>query len=294
MKRRHLCAAGACLAVSLFAGPAAKQKNNLDTQRRKEVGSQTQQEIERLEREVAAAAALAETTKMARFFAPGFFAIDATGRELGAEEVLARRRTPGYEVKSLRHENIRVRSSGACAIVTAETALEARYQGRDVSGDYPYLRVWQKQGEEWRALVTVGFPARQKPGEADAQSKRDAEEVARLDREVGDALTRADAKRLRELVAEDFVATNPQGRTMTREEAIAVVTAPDYRPDFIVNEILDVRIFGDVALVRALGKARGRIQGQEVSAQFTYLRVWARRNGKWQAVAAQATMAPER
>jgi ketosteroid isomerase-like protein len=118
-------------------------------------------------------------------------------------------------------------------------------------------------------------------------------EVEKLEREVGEAITRRDTAALDRLLADDFIVTNPAGQVMTKKEAIAALTAPEYDLESLVNDEIKVRVFGDVALATALGTAKGRYKGQDASGQFRYLRVWVKRQGCWQAVAAQSTNVPK-
>ena len=297
MKRRTFCAASAFAAAAIAGNAGGRTAQSTAEKKGGKTGQKTkapkdEEELLLLEKKFAEAAGRGDAAAFERYLGPDFFAVDASGRELSAADVLARMRTPGYVVESLRHDNARLRASGECAVVTAQTTLQAKFQGMDVSGEYPYLRVWQRRAKGWQALMTVGFPPKAKTAaEIAAQNERETAEVTRLEREVGEAITRRDGARLRELVADDFVAVNPLGRRLTREEAIAESTSPAYEMESLSNEDIRVRVFGDIALATARGTAKGRYQGKDASAQFTYLRVWARRAGRWQAVAAQATMA---
>jgi ketosteroid isomerase-like protein len=118
-------------------------------------------------------------------------------------------------------------------------------------------------------------------------------EVAKMEREVGEAITRRDTAALDRLIADDFIATNPLGQVLTKNEAIAALNSPEYDLESLVNDEIQVRLFGDVALATALGTAKGRYRGQDASGQFRYLRVWVKRQGRWQAVAAQSTNIPK-
>lgn len=166
MKRREFCLASAFAAAAFASSAPAREaasagKGNDFMKRTSHAKEEA--ELMRLEKEFAEAAGRGDAAAFERHLAPGFFAVDASGAELPAEQVLARMRTPGYVVESLRHDNVRVRSlSGDCAIVTAQTTLRAKFQDKDVSGEYPYLRLWQRHGRRWLALVTVGFPAKPK------------------------------------------------------------------------------------------------------------------------------------
>jgi ketosteroid isomerase-like protein len=118
-------------------------------------------------------------------------------------------------------------------------------------------------------------------------------EVTRLEREVGEAISRRDVAALDRLIADDFQVTNPSGQVMSKHEAIAALASPDYELDSLSNDDIAVRVFGDVAVATAVGTARGRHRGQEASGRFRYLRAWVRRQGRWQAVAAQSTNLPQ-
>jgi ketosteroid isomerase-like protein len=73
---------------------------------------------------------------------------------------------------------------------------------------------------------------------------------------------------------------------------LAQVGAPDYQPESIVNDVLRVRVFGDVATATARGTAMGRYRGQRADMAFLYTRICVKRDGHWQAVAAHASQAP--
>jgi ketosteroid isomerase-like protein len=113
--------------------------------------------------------------------------------------------------------------------------------------------------------------------------------VARLEYEVGSALARCDGEALQRFFADDFIGINPMSIEMTKADVIAQIGSQDYEPESIVNEVLRVRVFGDVAVVTARGTARGRYKGQRADMVFLYTRIWVKRAGLWQAVAAHAS-----
>jgi ketosteroid isomerase-like protein len=121
---------------------------------------------------------------------------------------------------------------------------------------------------------------------------RDIQEVERLERSFGEAITRGIAAALDRLLADDFVGTNPLARVLDKKQTMAELGSPDYELESLMNEDIRVRLFGDVAVAKARGTAKGRYKGQDASGQFRYTRIWVKRGGQWQAVAAQATMIP--
>ena len=119
------------------------------------------------------------------------------------------------------------------------------------------------------------------------------ETVARLEREVGEALERCDGEALGRYFADDFIGINPMSVEMTKAEVLAQIGSSDYEPESIVNDVRSVRVFGNVAVVVAHGTAKGRYKGQRADMKFAYTRIWAERHGVWQAVAAHASPIPE-
>jgi len=120
------------------------------------------------------------------------------------------------------------------------------------------------------------------------------ETVARLEREVGEALTRCDVEALRLYFADDFVGINPMSVEVTKADVLAQIGSSDYEPESIVNDVRRVRVFGNVAVVVAQGTAKGRYKGQQADMVFAYTRVWVERDGVWQAIAAHASPMPDR
>jgi ketosteroid isomerase-like protein len=67
------------------------------------------------------------------------------------------------------------------------------------------------------------------------------------------------------------------------------MTAQEFELDSIRHEDIRVRVFGDCAVVHAITVVKGRFRGADAGGRYRYIRVWARRAGKWQAVAGQST-----
>ena len=53
---------------------------------------------------------------------------------------------------------------------------------------------------------------------------------------------------------------------------------------------MKIRVYGDTAVVTARTTPKGRdSKGKPITGQYRYLRVWAKRDGQWRAVAFQGT-----
>ena len=123
-----------------------------------------------------------------------------------------------------------------------------------------------------------------------AELKRDTSDHAilmQLNQEYVDAFMNADVEWYREHLTEDFEVIESDGSTLNKSEFL-LNTAKG--PDVTEYKVQDVklRIFGDVALVRATGLWTGRNGFQGLS---RYTDVYLRTGSGWKATSAQITRA---
>jgi ketosteroid isomerase-like protein len=67
------------------------------------------------------------------------------------------------------------------------------------------------------------------------------------------------------------------------------VTRDRYVVDWFTFERLEVRIYGEAALVRSRYRQRGSMDGADRNTTYLMTDVWIRRDGRWTAVARHAT-----
>jgi ketosteroid isomerase-like protein len=120
---------------------------------------------------------------------------------------------------------------------------------------------------------------------ADTMAATDLQTLEQLNRDYISSVQNSDVRRFDEILAEDFLCSNPDGSLVDRA-GFLVQTA---RPVTILNlEARDVkiRIMGDVAIIHAR-TTYTMSDGRAASGRYTD--VWARRNGRWLAVSAHVT-----
>jgi ketosteroid isomerase-like protein len=124
--------------------------------RRPEMEKETsvEQQLIRIEGQFAEAAQRHDAGVLADYLAEDFLGVDVNGQHLNKAEVLVRMASPEMEIITLRHENIRVRVYGDCAVATARTVVAGQYKGQETGGEFPYMRVWVKRQGRWQAVAT--------------------------------------------------------------------------------------------------------------------------------------------
>lgn len=119
----------------------------------------------------------------------------------------------------------------------------------------------------------------------DTAPRGDLDALLALNRDYIHSVQHGDVRRFDEILAEDFLCSNPDGSLVDKSAFRAQIARPVTIGGLTAQDV-QVRILGDVAIIHARtscttadGKARnGR-----------YTDVWARRAGKWLAVSAHVT-----
>ncbi len=129
-------------------------------------------------------------------------------------------------------------------------------------------------------LVLVGAVSLEAQAE---DSVRAAETLRR------EALLAADTVALSRMLAPDFVEISRFGTVRTRADNIRDIAAGVLHLTTIKYDSLNVRIYGDVAVLTGIADNTGTMRGFPFSGRIRYTRVFVRRDGRWQAVLMQQT-----
>lgn len=140
--------------------------------------------------------------------------------------------------------------------------------------------------KEW-IEPTVAWAQRNTVNEAE-QAVREMERVYR------DAVMQQDVATLGRILADDFIATSSRGEIREKAKEIDdIKPSPDYKMEAFNLDDMNVRIFGDTAIVTGRSTLQVAFKGQSNTSRFRYTRVYVKRNGRWQAVAQQLTRMPQ-
>ena len=136
-------------------------------------------------------------------------------------------------------------------------------------------------------LIVFAVPAIAQP-----TKKLGAEqELLKLQREWLDAYQKHDAAALERIEADDFTLTEGDGKVTTKVEDVASLRnakAPQPDDAFDVEDV-QVRLYGDTAVLIGRVIIRYRNKGQMVAEQYRYTDTYLKRRGRWQVVASQLT-----
>lgn len=137
------------------------------------------------------------------------------------------------------------------------------------------------QVTEGRTLITLPDTTSYSP---------DERAILTLERGRSAAIARSDTAWLANLYASDFHGVAGNGSRIVRADLFRIFGRDDPVSRFLIDE-LAIHSYGAVATVT--GRLRTRAATGEVTAESRYLHVYVTREGRWQLVAAQATVVPK-
>jgi ketosteroid isomerase-like protein len=128
-----------------------------------------------------------------------------------------------------------------------------------------------------------------------ATSAIDPKSIQDGEKQFQEAVLQGDVATFQRLCADDFTHTSHDGSFRTRAEWLK--GRVQGKSSYVSYDVDDrqIRIYGETAVVTGLLKASWReADGDLASGQFRFLRVWVKRDDRWQAVAFQSTRISEK
>jgi len=108
------------------------------------------------------------------------------------------------------------------------------------------------------------------------------EALRKLNEDYIRSVSASDVKRFDEILADDFLNTNPDGTLINRAQFLAQIARPMAVSGFKCEDVL-IRVMGDFAIIHARTTYK-KPDGQPGAGRYTDM--WALRGGQWLCVAA--------
>jgi ketosteroid isomerase-like protein len=116
-------------------------------------------------------------------------------------------------------------------------------------------------------------------------TRTDLDELVALNADYIQSVQHGDVRRFDEILADDFLASNPDGSLVDKQQFLEQTARPVTISGLSTSDVR-VRILGDVAIIHAR-TSYTTADGQVRNGRYTD--IWARRDGRWLAVAAHVT-----
>lgn len=119
------------------------------------------------------------------------------------------------------------------------------------------------------------------PAEVTSKDASVAETLKQQAQDFGNAIKDVDASKINEILAEDWVSLGSSGRTLTREGFLNDLKSGNHRLESFEIGPMDVKVFGDVAVIQATVTEKRTDKGQDTSGHGSFMDVCVKRGDKW-------------
>lgn len=113
----------------------------------------------------------------------------------------------------------------------------------------------------------------------------DTQLLAGLEEKWVTALTKSDTATLDSILSDTYVDTDERGERTNKQSVLSDLKSGDLWFESIKLSDLQVRTYGDAAVVTGSAAQTGKSKGQPLTAAIVFTDTFIRQNGKWTAVA---------
>jgi ketosteroid isomerase-like protein len=115
------------------------------------------------------------------------------------------------------------------------------------------------------------------------------QELLQLEREWIDAAVRRDTAKVGQILADEWEMVIAAGEVWTKETYLMLLKTGTLALESGENTAMNVRVYGDTAVVTGRGIYKGKYKGVDFSSDERWIDVFVKKNGRWQFVASQST-----
>ncbi len=113
--------------------------------------------------------------------------------------------------------------------------------------------------------------------------------IMQLEQDWANALLKADTAWTDGLVSDDYLLTDPEGNLITKAQSDADLKSGVMHFESFKLDSLTVHVHGDTAVAFGLETEKSTYKGADSSGQYRFTDVFAKRDGRWMAVATHVT-----
>jgi ketosteroid isomerase-like protein len=140
-------------------------------------------------------------------------------------------------------------------------------------------------------LFALALPAAVLAQGNDTKPNPDVEKaIKKIEQDMSAALTKPDADAAAKMLADNFYAVNPDGSTQGKTQFLADLKSGKFKLES--NQLDDMKVHAadaDMAIVTYRSTDKGSYDGHDLSGQYRWLDVFAKRGGSWQFIVSQGT-----
>jgi ketosteroid isomerase-like protein len=117
--------------------------------------------------------------------------------------------------------------------------------------------------------------------------------ITKMENDRIQAGVRKDVDAIAAVTADDYVMIDFEGKVRNKAATLERIKSSEIQLQSNSLDELDVRIYGDAAIVTGRATPKGTMSGNDFSRPIRYTRVYVKKNGNWQVVSFQQTRVVE-
>jgi ketosteroid isomerase-like protein len=153
-------------------------------------------------------------------------------------------------------------------------------------------RMWKHIAVVVLLLAAPSLAAPQVNGQNKTQPDPEQARILTLENAWNQAVQQKDASALEILLAPDLTYVEYDGTVMDKAQYLVSVQSPALEPVRIVNESMNVRLYGAVAVVTGACRESGMRNRKPYLLRERFTDTWVHRGDSWVCVASESTLIP--
>jgi ketosteroid isomerase-like protein len=111
------------------------------------------------------------------------------------------------------------------------------------------------------------------------------QQIKQLSNEMSQAIAASDTAILNRGWADDYRFTNERGDVITKAQLLEVIQSGVLKYESVVNDDIDVRVYGDAAVMTGNTSVRWQFAGESLNGRYRFTEVYVNGGDGWRAVA---------
>ena len=140
-------------------------------------------------------------------------------------------------------------------------------------------------------LFAVGAQA-QTP--AQTETGKVEQELIKLENGWAENILKNDIAFFDRILADGYTEADSEGNVNTKSQYIANFKSNTFVVTSAVLDDINVRVYGDTAVVTGRNTMKGQYKGKDDSGQYRWTDIWVKRDGRWQCVAGHGSRIPQK
>ena len=128
------------------------------------------------------------------------------------------------------------------------------------------------------ALIYVAFST----SFGQTKNNKMTNEILKLEEKFAQAIIKNDVSAVEKILANDWIIVNSDGRVIDRARFLEVMKSSALTHEDMKSEDINVRIYGDTAVVTAITSTKGKYASNEFTTKERATDVFIKRKGEWQ------------